>query len=160
VPLGPARPGPATLDATTTISCCPGGTVSRCTAIAGIPAILRPLPYVAVHLIEPPWIGLEGLNRYGHLPKFVLGPRIISVGNLGAVVVVSLAGRDLRSPPERRCGAGAREAPQTRLHHLRRDDLQLGSVVRHPCNPMVSENACYRAASYFQSPPRTNAARP
>src|SRR5262249_35117681 len=65
--------------------------------IRGVPVPAR-LEQVAVHVVQPPRIGLEGLHRGGLFPKLTL--LALGTVNRGSVVV-GLLGRDGVAPPER-----------------------------------------------------------
>src|SRR5262249_52241797 len=55
-------------------------------------------PDVAMHDVETPGIGGEAIDRYRLNPVFAFGATAVGVVS----VVVGLAGRDRRAPPERR----------------------------------------------------------
>ena len=82
---------------------CPGGAVGRRAAIAVVLAVLHPFPHIPVHLVETPRVGLEGVDRHRLLTVLALGAAAIGE----TAIIVGLARRDRRTPPEWRRGAGA-----------------------------------------------------
>src|SRR6266481_2849179 len=106
-----ARPGAAADAAPPAIALRPRRPVGRGAFVALVPAILDPLPDVALPLEEAPGVRLEAVGRNRLLPKLALGTA--PVGEVP--VVVRLFWRDRRAPPERRLGAGADHVFQLRL---------------------------------------------
>src|SRR5690348_4487506 len=51
---GKGGPGAAANDVATAVSGCPGPSVGRRASVAVVPAVLRPVPHVAVDLVEAP----------------------------------------------------------------------------------------------------------
>ena len=92
-------PGPTAQNGRIAIPAGPGRAVSRRTPIGVIPAILGPLPHVAVYLEQAPWIRFQRVNRHGLLS--ILTRRVFAV-------VVGLASRDRGTQPEWRSRACSR----------------------------------------------------
>ena len=72
-------PGAAAKDPATAISGCPGGAIRRRAAVISIPAVLHPLPHVAMHVVEAKGVGLERAHLDRLLPVDTLGASAIRV---------------------------------------------------------------------------------
>src|SRR5262249_27971648 len=92
---------------------CPGRAIGWRSLIAVSVAVLDPLPHIAVHLIETPWVRLERVDRH----------------RSRAAIKVGLAGRDRRTPPERRRCAGARSIFPLRFAQ---QPISLAGLAREP----------------------------
>src|SRR5262249_7803880 len=112
-------PGAAAKNPATTISGCHRRAVRRRAIVVVIPAVLHPLPHVAVHVVEAPPVLRETVHSHRLLPVFALGP----------AAVVRLPGRDRRAPPERRRRAGTRRILPLRL---RQQAIGLAHLARQP----------------------------
>src|SRR5262245_43525985 len=88
--------GCATHNTETAVSARPCGSVARIAAVRLVPAILRPVPDIAVHVIKTPGIGQKAVHHNGCIAP--LAERTASIGN--ASVVVGLVGRNRIAPPE------------------------------------------------------------
>src|SRR5262245_10311314 len=99
--LGKLEPRAAAYDAEFAIAR-PGRTVGGCGLVAVVPAVLRPLPHIAVHLVEAPRVWRESIDRH-RLPP-IGAFRAAAIGEIA--VVVGLVGRDRAAPPERCRRAG------------------------------------------------------
>jgi hypothetical protein len=62
-PSGDVISGTATNDSATAIARCARAAIAEMVAVAVVPAVLSPLPDIAVHLVEAPGIWLESVNR-------------------------------------------------------------------------------------------------
>jgi len=84
-----------------TVFATPGGpcrTAGRRVVVVFVIAVLDPLPDVPMHLIEPPWVRSETVNRHGLFSILALRAAVVGYGP----VIVRPARRDRRAPPERR----------------------------------------------------------
>src|SRR5439155_18500128 len=52
-------------DAKAAVSIQPRRSIARITRVLLVPATLRPLPHVAVHVVEAPWVGKKTVHRNG-----------------------------------------------------------------------------------------------
>src|ERR1700722_2505201 len=89
-----AEPGAAAKDTALAVSHGPSRAVCRRALIIVVPAILHPFPDVAVDLVKPPLIGLEGVDLEGPLPVFALRSLVVGSG----AVIVRLARGDGGAP--------------------------------------------------------------
>jgi hypothetical protein len=93
-----AVPGTAANDPQTAITVIFRRAVRRRPLIALSIAVLDPLPDVPMHLIEPPRVRSETVNRHGLFSILALLAAVVGYGP----VIVRPARRDRRAPPERR----------------------------------------------------------
>src|SRR5262245_35066539 len=82
-------PGAAAHDAPGAVPRAPRGSVARIARVGLVPAVLGPVPDVAVYAVAPPWIGAEAVDRHRSLPPLALRP--LGIG--GPAVEVGLFGR-------------------------------------------------------------------
>ena len=91
-------PSAATNNTTMAISSVSCVTIPRISAVAFVPAILRPLPNIAVNIVKSPRIRLEAVDWHSLPAIFALraAPRVQEVS-----VIVCLVWCDCPAPPER-----------------------------------------------------------
>src|SRR5215510_9523762 len=122
--VGGIIPGSAARYAPRTITGCPHASVAGIAGVRFVPAILCPVPYIAMDIVEAPRIGSEAVNSQRRLTPLPSGALTI-----GLAIVVGELGRNRRSPPERRGGAGACRILAFRL---RRQAIKLPGFFGQP----------------------------
>ena len=91
------EPGPTAQSAVIAIAAGPRIAIVRCTAIRAVPAILDPLPHIAVHVIKAKGVGRKTTNRTC-LIVIPLASTAITIGPVAA---------DIIAPAIAGCGARA-----------------------------------------------------
>src|SRR5262245_24577422 len=104
---------------------CSGRSVRRCPVVVAVFAVLHPLPRVAVHVVEAPRIGREGVHR-----------RRVGLAGCDLIFVLRLTRRERRAPPVRRRCTRPRHVLPLRL---REQPVRLPRLAAQPRQVLLGD---------------------